>query len=1044
MIGSRSNRPEPAPALSSRDLLLQEIETLRRVIANRDHALLSLTRRMDQIIEQVKTERDRLDRAVKREQKLSGFVRQVLASVRDVLIVTEPDGTIVQANAAADRELGGAPGALLGRTVDSLLPPDVLTAYERELPSRRVVSASIWVERIARQGGYLDEHGLLDREGKMAGEFRVTAELFHSRQGKFEGAVITASYFTQRKVAERARAESESRLRYILDGSPIPLFVIDREHRVTHWNRACETMTGVSAERMIGTRDHWRPFYDAPRPCLLDLVLDGADPEEIERHYGASVWSKDPAERIFEGESYYSMVGKWLFFTAAPLRDSRGAIVAAMESIQDVTERKNAEEALRRSEARFRGLFEAVPSVAVQGYGSDGAIRYWNKASEALYGYTAEEAIGRHLLNLLVPPAAREAARAGARNPPADRKSGPAVETQLLRKDGSLVPVLSSRAVIPTLDNDLEFYHLDVDLSELKHAQERLRLAASVFEHAHEGIMITDAAGTIIEVNKTFTEITGYPREEALGRNPNFLKSGHHDDAFYAEMWKTLGERRYWHGEIWNRRKNGEIYPQNASISAVRNTEGVITYYVGLFSDISLLKENQQRLEQMAYYDPLTQLPNRALLANRLQRALAKARREHQVLAVCYLDLDGFKPVNDRWGHAAGDELLVQVARRFQNSIRGDDTVARLGGDEFVVLLGELHDIDEGEQVLERLLATLSDPFKIGAATVTVSASVGATFFPSDGADPDTLIRHADQAMYLAKQEGRNRYHLFDPERDRRAQAQREWLERIRQGWAAGEFCLYYQPKVDMRRGRVTGVEALVRWRHPEQGLLAPAAFIAVVENSDFALTFGNWILEIAVRQMATWGAEGLELPASVNLSARHLQQPEFASYVRSVLDRHSGVRPECLELEILETTALDQTEQIFQVIADCRQLGVRFAIDDFGTGYSSLIHLKHLPAQTLKIDQSFVRDMLVDPDDLAIVRAIIGLTAAFKLDVIAEGVESVEHGVLLLQLGCDHAQGYAIARPMPAEEIPIWVRQWRKPEAWGMTVPSKSWTHEV
>ena len=886
--------------------LLEEIDALRRVVAARDRTLLSLTQRMDQVMETMQAERECFDQTVQRERELSRFVQQILASMHDMLIVTNPDGMIVQANIAAYRELGFRPEALMGTSVDALLPPKTLATYEQSLPTLRTVSASIWVEVIAKRRHYLEEQELMGRDGAVAGIFRVGAELFYDLQGKFAGAVLTASNFTKRKKAEQALASSETRLRRILDGSPVPLFVADQDHRLTHWNRACEALTGMSAAMMIGTRDQWRAFYNAPRPCLLDLVLDDADAAKRGQYYSGGIQERELAGRVWEGEGFFPKLGnKWLFFTAAPIRDSQGVVVAAMESIQDITERKQNEEALR--------------------------------------------------------------------------------------------------------------------------------LAANVFEHAREGIVITDVEGTIVDVNRAFEEISGYSRDEAMGRNPKFLKSGHHDTAFYVEMWQSITERGYWHGEIWNRRKSGAIYPQSTSISTVHNANGQVTYYVALLADISVFKESQMRLERMAYYDPLTGLPNRTLLADRLRLMLAKAQRERRMLAVCYLDLDGFKPVNDLWGHAAGDELLVQVAQRFQQSVRGDDTVARLGGDEFVILLNNLNGIEEGEQILERILAKLSAPLTLKAAEVSVSASIGVTFFPGDGADPDTLVRHADQAMYRAKQGGRNRYHLFDPERDRRAQIQRELLERIRQGWNAGEFCLYYQPKVDMRQGRVIGMEALARWRHPEEGLLAPAAFIHVVEHADFGPVFNDWVLESAIQQMAAWHGAGVIVPVSVNLSAHCLEQPDFVIRLQARLAHYPYVRPAWLEIEVLETTAMEETQRVFEVISECRKLGIRFAIDDFGTGYSSLTYLKQLPAQTLKIDRGFIRDMLFDPGDLAIVRGIIGLTAGFKLDVIAEGVESLEHGVLLMQLGCDCAQGYVISRPMPAEEVLDWISHWRKPAAWDL-----------
>ena len=458
-----------------------------------------------------------------------------------------------------------------------------------------------------------------------------------------------------------------------------------------------------------------------------------------------------------------------------------------------------------------------------------------------------------------------------------------------------------------------------------------------------------------------------------------------------------------------------------------------------LIMDVIERKRTEDRIEHLAYHDALTQLPNRVLLTDRLQQTMAQTRRDQKQLAVCYLDLDNFKTINDTHGHRQGDVVLIEAARRLKHCVRAGDTVARLGGDEFVLLLGELADVEECEHTLDRVITSLQLPFDVDGQPALLSASLGVTLYPDDNADPDTLIRHADQAMYAAKQGGGNRYQLFDADHDRRARSYRDSLQRIQDGLAAGEFRLYYQPKVNMRNGAVVGAEALIRWQHPGEGLLPPARFIPAVEASDLVIPVGQWVIREALRQMAAWAAQGLPLPVSVNLSACHLQQPGFVDWLRGVLAEHPTVQPDWLELEILETVALEDMVAISRRIEACRQLGVHFALDDFGTGYSSLTYLKHLAVHLLKIDQSFVRDMLVDHEALAIVEGVIGLSAAFRRGVIAEGVESIDHGRLLMQLGCNLAQGYQIARPMPPEQIPAWVADWKPPSAWGDVEPASS-----
>ncbi|MFB1504616.1 EAL domain-containing protein [Thiocapsa sp. C2-2m] len=570
------------------------------------------------------------------------------------------------------------------------------------------------------------------------------------------------------------------------------------------------------------------------------------------------------------------------------------------------------------------------------------------------------------------------------------------------------------------------------DISERKQDEQALQLAASVFSHANEGIMITAGDGTILDVNEAFTEITGYRRDEVLGQNPRLLGSGRQDQAFYAALWRTLLATGEWSGELWNRRRNGDVYAVRENISAICNAQGNTHQYVALFSDITALKEHEGRLEQLAQFDALTALPNRRLLADRLHQAMAQTQRRGQRLALGYLDLDGFKAINDRHGHELGDRVLVAVAERMQAVLREGDTLARLGGDEFALVLIDLADPDVSAPLLERLLAAAAEPVRIGDLLVQVSASLGVTFYPQAGVvDGDLLLRQADQAMYQAKQSGKNRFYLFDTQLDQRIRGHHADLEHIRHALAARELVLYYQPKVNLRTGTVIGAEALIRWRHPQRGLLAPALFLPTTENHPLAVEVGEWVIKTALAQTDAWRALGLALPVSVNVGARQLQQVDFVARLRALLAEYPGVAPSGLCLEILETSAIDDLVGTSRVIDACRELGVSVALDDFGTGYSSLTYLKRLAVTQLKIDKSFVSGMLNDPEDLAIVESILSLAGTFNRQVIAEGVETLEHGEMLLRFGCDLAQGFGIARPMPAHEMPGWLAAWQTPAGW-------------
>ena len=572
------------------------------------------------------------------------------------------------------------------------------------------------------------------------------------------------------------------------------------------------------------------------------------------------------------------------------------------------------------------------------------------------------------------------------------------------------------------------------DIDDRHEAQERQRLSASLFQHLHEGLLVTDADMRALDANPAYTEILGVPRAELLGTVPSLLRPAPADPIARqqrAAMWAALRDHGHWRGELLERRRSGETCTLQATISTVPGPNRNLRYHVLVISDITEQQVQRERLERQAHFDELTRLPNRVHLSLLLADAMRAADREGFLLAVCYLDLDRFKPINDQFGHAAGDRLLVELSGRLRSALRRRDTwadsAARLGGDEFVLLL-RAGTIEEARLAVERVLRVVSQPYVIDPASesVQITASMGATIYPIDRSDADTLLRHADHAMYGAKQSGRNGYLFFDPEHRRRTEERVMALGRVQEALDQGEFVLFYQPKVEMTSGRVLGFEALLRWEHPQQGLIAPQRFLPLIENTGLSARVGDWVFSQALEHLSQWRRNGLDITVSVNVSARHMQEPDFAQRLSELLARYEEPLATSLELEILETEAHKDIEATSALIGRCRGLGVRFALDDFGTGYSPLTYLKQLPVDVLKIDRSFVHNMLADPQDRAIVEGVIGLARTFGRTVVAEGVESPAQARTLLELGCTIGQGTGIAAPMPSNQVAAWVRDYK------------------
>jgi diguanylate cyclase (GGDEF)-like protein/PAS domain S-box-containing protein len=573
------------------------------------------------------------------------------------------------------------------------------------------------------------------------------------------------------------------------------------------------------------------------------------------------------------------------------------------------------------------------------------------------------------------------------------------------------------------------------DVGARRNAEDRNQLSSSVLMHLHEGLVITDADLQVLDANPTYCRIVGIPREELVGTVPGLLRAGNADGLSrpqQANLWSALRSHGHWVGEVVERRRNGEACALHVTVSTVHGPDGALRYHVLVVSDVTEQRLQRERLERQAHFDELTRLPNRARLGQLLAEAMAATDRDGYLLAVCYLDLDHFKAINDRHGHEAGDLFLSELANRLRSALRvrgtvWSDVAARLGGDEFALLL-RAGTVDEARSAVERVLRVVAQPIVVrpGAEPEVITASVGATVYPLDASDADTLLRHADHAMYGVKQSGRNGFLFFDPEHSRRAEERVLAIGRVQDALDHNELVLYYQPKVDLRRGVVLGVEALLRWNHPEHGVVPPAQFLPLIEHTGLSARVGDHVLAQALDQLEVWQDQGLDLSVSVNITARHLQEPDFAQRLGELLARHGRPLGPRLELEVLETAALTDIGFTSALLERCARLGVRWALDDFGTGYSTLTYLKRLPVQVLKVDRSFVHNMLADAQDRAIVEGVISLSRTFGCVVVAEGVETAAQARMLLDMGCEVGQGLGIAAPMPAAEVAPWVREWK------------------
>lgn len=755
----------------------------------------------------------------------------------------------------------------------------------------------------------------------------------------------------------------------------------------------------------------WKSFY----PWLKNIEsMNWSTQQKLNQTQGVTT-STEIASTLDTTQNYleHTPDGRW--YQASNNPTAEGGIASVRTNITET----------QQTHLRLRQLGRALEQspTAVMITDTEGLIEYINPKLTEMTGYSSDELLGQNnnILKSGEMPASLFIEMWNV------LREGKTWTGQLLnrKKDGSFF--WDSTSISPLRNDGGEISHfiaIKEDITERLNAEEQLRMVAAVFETSNEAIMIADQNGLIKVVNRAFERITGYQADEVQGCNPNMLSSGRHDRVFYEHMWETLCSTGAWSGEIWNRRKDGSVYPEWLSISALHDDDGNITEFVSVFSDITNRKEAEAHIRHQAYYDALTQLPNRNLLLDRLEVAIHTAERDGQTLSVMFIDLDRFKYVNDTLGHEYGDELLVQVAKRLVKCVRESDTVARFGGDEFVILLHNIHSEREASLVAEKVIKRISEPFSLAGREIVIGASIGLSLFPGESDEPDTLLRNADLAMYRAKQTGRNRFQFFTGSLQEQANILMEMEQDLRVALEKGQLEIYYQPLIKAQSGKVTGVEALLRWHHPTIGMIPPDQFIPLAEDTGLIGPIGEWVLETACHQVSLWHQQGVKLYLSVNISGRQRGLGLNAALLNKILGQ-TQLPASQLVLEITEGMLLDNSDATIEWLQSFSDLGVHLAIDDFGTGYSALSYLKRFPINMLKIDREFISELTLNNEDALLVKAIISMARSLNLRLIAEGVETEAQRLLLHQLGCEYLQGYHFSKPLPAQSFINWLEDY-------------------
>ena len=930
--------------------------------------------------------------------------RRLSENAPDIIYTLDEKGAFTYVNPAWTRILGHAPEEVLGRYFVDFAPPQAAHKLAGLFKSIRdgQQTQHITDELTCKDGG--------TRLFAMSGGPNL------DDGGRVIGMVGMLKDVTEQAQVQQALRESEERLRAALEGAPDPVVIYDLEGRFQYLNPAFTRIMGWQPDELLGRRPGFIPSdeEDATQAFYTQVLA------------GETVSGFRGRRRTKDGRLVH------VSLSGAPLRDASGRASGLVVTLRDITLRVEAEQALRKSEA---SLARAQQMAKLGNWELDLPNRVLTCSAEVyrIYGIDApNNPITLNRFLRAVHPEDLDMVREHLEMVIHFQRSL-SLEHRILRPDGQERIVYQQAELEKDASGKgLRLVGAVQDITRRRRSEEQMRLLARVFENTVEGILVTDTQGVIQMVNRAFSDITGFSSLEAVGSTPRLLNSRRHPPEFFAQMWRELEEKGHWQGEIWNRRKNGEAFPEWLTITAIKDAQGRTAHFVGVFHDITEAKRSQEQISYQAYHDALTGLPNRMLFNDRLRVALAQAQRRGRGLSILFLDLDNFKTINDSLGHATGDLLLQQVAKRLVRWVREEDTVARLGGDEFIMLLSAVGEPDAAVQVAERILESLAEPLVIGDQELFITASIGITIFPHDGLEPETLVANADLAMYRAKGEGRNNYMLFTPAMNQVVVRRLEMERALRRAIMRDELIVYYQPKVDLHSGLMVGLEALVRWQRPGHGLVSPADFIPLAEETGLILPIGEWVLRTACARAKIWHDQGhRHLGVAVNLSPRQFQQRNLVQTVARVLEE-TRLDPACLELEVTEGVLMHSVEEAIRTMQELSALGVKLFMDDFGRGYSSLYHLKRFPMQALKIDRSFVQDVTSNPSDASIVNTIISMGRSLNLQVVAEGVETQEQLEFLRANQCHQMQGYLFSRPVPDEQISQLLEQERQRRSGG------------